>query len=197
IFGVNLTSSLVIGPDAPLAQTLGGMTVRLGERFLPLFFVSPSQVNLQLPSDLGEGTQVLTISPKGLPDVRTSFQVVRAAPGIFTQAVQGENLAVVTHEDGPPVTMASPARKGELLTLFGTGFGPTNRPRPEGFPVPRGEPFAIVDAVTMQVGDIAFASEGAFATPGRVGVDVVQFRLGDDVPGGANARVRLTINGQE
>ena len=197
IFGVNLTNSLVIGPEVPLAQTLGGLTVRLGERFLPLFFVSPSQVNLQLPSDLGEGTQVVTISVTGSPDVRTSFSVTRSAPGIFTQSVNGELFAVAAHEDGTPVTLDSPARKGELLSVYGTGFGPTNRPRPEGFPVPRGEPFLIADPIAVQIGDIAIASTTAFASAGRVGVDVVQFRLGEDVPGGANASVRLSINGQD
>jgi uncharacterized protein (TIGR03437 family) len=197
IFGVNLTNSLVIGPEVPLAQTLGGLTVRLGERFLPLFFVSPSQVNLQLPSDLGEGTQVVTISVTGSPDVRTSFSVTRSAPGIFTQSVNGELFAVAAHEDGSPVTLDSPARKGELLSVYGTGFGPTNRPRPEGFPVPRGEPFLIADPIAVQIGDIAIASTTAFASAGRVGVDVVQFRLGEDVPGGANASVRLSSNGQD
>src|SRR5256885_917050 len=43
----------------PLAQTLGGVTVRVGDRFMPLIFVSPSQINLQLPDDLPLGAQTI------------------------------------------------------------------------------------------------------------------------------------------
>ena len=66
----------------------------------------------------------------GLPDVQATFTVVRNAPGLF----QGEHsLAVATHEDGSPVTADAPAKSGELLTFYGTGFGPAERGRPFGF----------------------------------------------------------------
>src|SRR6185437_3487429 len=39
IFGVNLTGATATGPSAPLAQTLGGATVSLSGRYLPLIFV--------------------------------------------------------------------------------------------------------------------------------------------------------------
>ena len=45
------------GRTAPLAQTLGCVTVRTGDRLLPLFFVSPSQINVQLPDDTATGDQ--------------------------------------------------------------------------------------------------------------------------------------------
>src|SRR5207244_2956291 len=52
VFGANLASSVVVAPDGPLPQTLGGVTVLAGDRLLPLFFVSPAQLNVQLPDDL-------------------------------------------------------------------------------------------------------------------------------------------------
>jgi uncharacterized protein (TIGR03437 family) len=122
--------------------------------------------------------------------------VARAAPGIFSQAANGDLFAVAAHEDGSPVTLESPARKGEMLTVYGTGFGPTDRPRPEGFPVPASPALLLVDPVSIKLGDADIAASGAFATAGRVGVDAVQFRLGNEIPGG-NTPLRLTINGQE
>ena len=39
----------------PLTQALGCVTVKSGDRILPLFFVSPSQINVQLPDDMPLG----------------------------------------------------------------------------------------------------------------------------------------------
>ena len=196
VFGENLANALAVGPDSPLSQTLGGVTVRAGDRLLPLFFVSPSQINLLLPPEMAEGTQSLIVSTPGLPDVQSAFTVVRAAPGIFAQSLDGQSFAVAAHEDGSAVSADSPARKGELLTVYGTGFGPTDRPRPQGFAVPASPSFLITDAVNVQLGDVALTPVAAFAAVGRIGVDAVQFRVGEEAPSGS-LPLRITINGQD
>src|SRR5262249_39205061 len=137
IFGVNLAKDTVVAPDGLLPQTLGGLTVRVGDRLLPLLFVSPQQINLQLPDGMPAGNQVVTISPSGAAEVRAPFTVVRNAPGLFPVAADGQAMAMAMHEDGSAVTADAPAKSGELLTVYGTGFGPAERARPEGFPVPQ------------------------------------------------------------
>ena len=82
--------------------------MRAGDRLLPLFFVSPQQINLLLPPEMAEGNQSLTVSGPGTPEVQAAFTVVRAAPGIFAQALNGQTFAVATHEDGSPVAADSP-----------------------------------------------------------------------------------------
>lgn len=193
VFGVNLTNETVVAPDGMLPQTLGGLTVRVGERILPLLFVSPGQVNAQVPDDLSPGQQVLTISPSGSPEVRATFTVVRNAPGLFAVAANGQAMAMALHEDGSSVTIDAPARAGELLTLYGTGFGPAERARPEGFPIPPSTSYAIVDAVTVQAGEAAVTAEKAFAVAGRCGIDAVQFRLDSSISG--TVTLRISVNG--
>jgi uncharacterized protein (TIGR03437 family) len=191
IFGASLASDVSVGPDSPLTQTLGCVTVRLGDRLMPLFFVSPSQVNIQLPDDTPLGDQSLTVSCQGLPDVQAAFAVMRNAPGLFQDA---KSFGSVVHEDGSAVTSESPAKRGELLTLYGTGFGPTDHGRPFGFALPSAYP--IVDSVTVHAGDLAIPAEKAFAAAARIGVDAVQFRLGDGVEAG-NVALRVTVNGKD
>ncbi|HEX7569332.1 MAG TPA: hypothetical protein VF492_02390, partial [Verrucomicrobiae bacterium] len=77
IFGANLAAQTLVAPDGMLPQTMGGLTVRVGDRILPLFFVSPQQINAQVPDDLATGDYVLTISPASGPEVRAPFTVVR------------------------------------------------------------------------------------------------------------------------
>jgi len=196
IFGANLAPAVVVAPDGVLPQTLGGVTVMAGTSLLPLFFVSPAQINVQLPDDMAAGTQTLTVSSPGQPDVHATFTIVRNAPGLFSQVTNGQAFAVAIHEDGTPVTLDSPARHGELLTIYGTGLGPADHSRPEGFPVPQTPPYLIQDGVTVQLGDAALTPDTAFAAPGKVGIDAFQLRLGDSAPSATNASLHATVNGQ-
>jgi uncharacterized protein (TIGR03437 family) len=136
VYGASLSEESVVGPASPMSQTLAGVTVRIGDRLVPLFFVSPDQINLQLPTDLTPATYTMTVSPFGSKDVTAEFTVARNAPGVFQRADLDKQIALAMHEDGSVVSTASPARKGELLLLYGTGFGPLNRPRLAGLAIP-------------------------------------------------------------
>jgi uncharacterized protein (TIGR03437 family) len=197
IFGASLADAQAIGPDSPLSQALDCASVQVAGRLLPLFFVSPTQINAQMPDDLQPGPQNVTVSCTGMPDVQAPFTLVRNAPGLFQQPSGGQNFAVATHEDGSPVTVDAPAKSGELLSLYGTGFGPADHPRPVGFAIPATPPFRIVDLATVNAAGAAITPEKVFAAPGRVGVDVIQFRLGDGAPTGTNAQLYITVNGQD
>ncbi len=196
IFGASLALDTATGPASPLAQTLAGVTVRLGDMLLPLFFVSPSQINFQLPDEAPAGTQLLTVSAEGLPDVQAKFEIVRNAPGLFQQLINEQAFAVAVHEDGSAVTAETPARPGELLTVYGTGFGPADRARPTGFAVPQLPLLNITDAAEVSIAGLPAVSAAAFVAPGRVGVDAVQFWVPDDTPSG-NPALLVRINGQE
>jgi uncharacterized protein (TIGR03437 family) len=196
LFGSNLASATAVAPDGQLPQTLAGVTVHINDRLLPLFFVSPGQINLQLPADLEPGQATLAVSQPGQPDVQAPFNIVQDAPGLFAQTVNGQLFALAYHQDGSSVTTDSPAQRGELLTVYGTGFGPTSPVRPFGLPVPQSPVYAVQDAATVQVGDATLNVENAFAVPGHVGIDAVQFRLADGAPTGTNAGLSLTVNGQ-
>ena len=197
VFGASLTGSPITGPANPLAQTLGGVTVRVGQRFMPLLFVSPTQINLQLPDDIGLGQQTLTVSAQGQSDVQGSFTVVRDAPGLFPQTIKDQTFAVCFHQDGSPVTTDSPAVQGETLTLYGTGFGPATASRPEGFGAPASPALSLTDPIAVSVGDTPATVTNAYVLSGVVGVDVIQFQLGQGTPAGTNANLKVTVNGQD
>ena len=196
IFGANLAAAAVVGPSAPLVQTLGGVTASVGAEILPLYFVSPTQINAQLPPNLQPGQQTITISSPGAPSAQATFMVAADAPGVFPSTVSnGVTFGLATHADGSPVTTEAPAQAGETLTLYGTGFGPTAPARPEGFPVPASPPFLLTDTAAIQLGSASIAPSNAYALPGSVGVDIVQFVVPNGLPSGTNASLAVTING--
>lgn len=196
IFGANLASDVFVAQGSPLSQALGGVAVHLGDRLMPLFFVSPSQINVQLPSDLVAGPQTLTVSAQGQPDVQSTFTVAQDAPGLFPQSINGQTFALAFHADGSTVTPSAPAVAGETITVYGTGFGITSPARPIGFAVPASPAYTLVDSPTVQLSGATMPVVTAFALSGGIGLDAIQFTIGDGAPSNTNAQLVLTVNGQ-
>jgi uncharacterized protein (TIGR03437 family) len=196
VFGANLAVGTAVGPANLLPQTLGGVTAAIGQQFMPLFFVSPGQINFQLPDGIALGAQTLTIMPQGQPNVQVNFNLVRNAPGLFQQSINGQSFALAYHPDGSAITAAAPAQVGETITIYGTGFGPTNPARLEGFALPASPVYNIVDSVIVTAGSVTAPATAAFASAGSVGVDAAQFVITDPSVSGTNASVSVTINGQ-
>ena len=197
IFGANLAPQVTVGPGSPLAQTLDGVTVQLAGRLLPLFFVAPDEINVQIPSGLDPGEYTLIVSRTGQPDVRLQTQVLRNAPGLYQDTSGAEPVALAVHENGDRVSATAPARRGERVTVYGTGLGPCVRPRPDGFAVPDDPSFPLADPVEVSLGGAALAPEAAFAAPARVGLDAVVFRIPSDAAGGGAMDLKIRVNGVE
>lgn len=200
LYGANLAPAFESGPASPLAQTIAGVTVRVSERLLPLVFVSPEQINAQLPSDLREGDYTATVRWEGQPEVKASFQVVRNAPGLFSNLVEGQPFALGTRPDGSLLSADNPARRGETVTLLGTGFGPYQGPVLDGFAVPETVKLPLADKVEVLLGDRLIDPSFAGAAPGYVGLTALRFALPADLPTGAlelktrvNARTSNTV----
>ena len=87
IFGANLSTATARVSGTSYAATLGGVTVVLGGQACPLSYVSPTQINFQVPSNLSPGRYLLTVGP-------ASSEVIVAgiSPGIFT--VRGDGTGV-------------------------------------------------------------------------------------------------------
>lgn len=184
IYGVHLAPRYEAGPESPLAQSLAGVTVSLGERLLPLKFVSPEQINAQLFSDAPEGEQRLVLRQPEREPLEIPFRVARNAPGLFEREDEGRALALAFHEDGGLVSFARPARRGGVVVLWGTGFGPYRRPVPDGFAVPEGLLAELEDEVEVAAGERVLKPEWAGAATGQAGVTALRLRLPADLPPG-------------
>jgi uncharacterized protein (TIGR03437 family) len=198
IYGTNLSDSLQIGPTNPLAQTIGGVTVTLGDRLLPLIFVSPSQINAQVFSDLPDGNYTLVVHRSGQPDVPGAFTLKRNSPGLFTNATpDGLVYVAATHQDGSAVSPDNPAKLGETITAYGTGFGPYDHKIVDGFITPSGDTWNVADPVTVQAAGLTLQPAFAGAAVGMVGITIVQVQLTPDMPTAAPVQFAVTVNGAQ
>jgi uncharacterized protein (TIGR03437 family) len=195
IYGTNLAPALQVGTSNPLPQSLGNITVTVGNYLLPLLFVSPSQINAQLPVELVDGAYTLLVSQTGQPDVSASLTVSRDAPAMFTQATaQNVPLVLALHQDGTLVTFASPAIHGETISIYGTGFGPYVTTTVDGFFVPATPANAVADPVTLTIGTVTKTPDFAGAAPGAVGLTLIQLTITDDLPTATSVNMQVQVN---
>jgi uncharacterized protein (TIGR03437 family) len=194
IFGDSLSPVLEIGRVNPLSQTIAGVTVTVNDRILPLLYVSPTQINAQVPSDLGDGDYTLAVHNSGQDDISATFSVARNSPGLFFQTLNSQQYALALHDDGSVVTPDSPAKAGETLSLLGTGFGPYNGQVIDGFFPPDPAP-AVVDSVVLSTGDQVMSTMSSSAAPGYTGLTLTKFKVPDSMQSGTTVPVKVTING--
>ncbi|HTW67260.1 MAG TPA: hypothetical protein VME17_21720 [Bryobacteraceae bacterium] len=193
IFGQNLAPGVQVGPGNPLAQTLSGVTVTVNDSILPLMFVSPQQINAQLPSSLAPGDYTLEVQNAGQSPISGNFTVARDAPGLFFQTINSVDYAMALHPDGSLVSTASPAAAGETISLLGTGFGPYQQTVLDGF-FPPNPPPAVTDTVTLSVAGVNPSSTST-AAPGFVGAVQTQFQVPSGLASGTPVPVFVTIDG--
>lgn len=197
IYGESLGADVSVGPNSPLAQTLGGLAVTLQDRIIPLYFASPQQINAQLPSDLAEGTYTLTVTTAASQTVTAEFTVARDAPGVFTRPVDGKPVVMATREDGQAVTPDTRVHSGEIITFYGTGFGPYDRPAVDGFAFPDFPEYKVADTVEILTADQqVYAPEWAGGAAGFTGMVAVRFRVPDALPPGANWEFAVRVGGR-
>jgi uncharacterized protein (TIGR03437 family) len=120
-----------------MPTSLEGVQVLVEGQPAAIHFVSPGQVNFQAPSGLLEGWARVEIRTPGGIDSAFVY-ASREAPGFFQLDGNG-NLAAL-HPDGVPVGangpgapyVGRPAMAGEVIAIYGTGFGPTSPALPAG-----------------------------------------------------------------
>jgi uncharacterized protein (TIGR03437 family) len=122
--------------DAGFAPTkLGGIEVSVGGRKAYVNYVSPGQINAQVPANVGVGPQpVIVTTPSGTSTAFT-INVESVKPGLLAPpsfTVSGAQHVVALFPDNttyvlPPGAIpglnSRRARPGETITLYGIGFG--------------------------------------------------------------------------
>lgn len=127
IYGANLaagtaqvgTADLVSGY---LPQTFQGTSVTINGNPAYIDYASPSQLNVQAPTDASTGTVTVTVTTASGSSTITAT-MAQAMPGIF--AASGYALAV-RPSDGAILSASVPAKPGDLISLYATGLGATS-----------------------------------------------------------------------
>ncbi|MBI3665268.1 MAG: hypothetical protein HY236_03435 [Acidobacteria bacterium] len=157
---------------------LGNVSVFFGQVQAPLLFVSPLQINAQAPIDIRPGEWL----------VRVRVQTLEGSEKVLLKDYSPGLFLPFRHCDGAPVARETPARPGEIILFFGTGFGQTAPPIFSGqfapqkpIPLdPRTSLEATIGGIPLAADDILFAG----LAPGYAGLYQFNLRVPTSAPSG-------------
>ncbi|SPE32839.1 putative Tripeptidyl-peptidase I [Candidatus Sulfopaludibacter sp. SbA3] len=185
VYGQALASRTETASSLPLPLTLSGVTAAVNGVPAPLYFVSPDQINVQIPYESGIGTAMLEVNNNG-QIFTTAFRVDLAGPGIFTDAANN-------------TVPFSTGSRGQVLTLFITGDGQVSPPIATGTTPPPDTPLTELprpdQPVTLTVGGINAFVFFVGIPSGLVGVTQLNFQVPQSAPLGAQPVV-VTVGGR-
>jgi uncharacterized protein (TIGR03437 family) len=160
IYGSNLAPAAAIwAGDFP--TSLGGTSVTIDSKPAYLWYVSPGQINLQVPDDSASGTVPVTISTAGgtasgvvtLGSYAPSLSLFSARyPATIAPASGGGNSGAGYDYIGPAGAFSFPSRPikaGETILLYGVGFGPTTNSVSPGKLFSGAAPCTVFPTVTI------------------------------------------------
>ncbi|MGH8247504.1 MAG: hypothetical protein ACREUU_13855, partial [Gammaproteobacteria bacterium] len=130
IFGSNLASGNLGATSTPLPTTLGDTSVIFMagniQHAAPLFFVSPGQINAQMPFEILTVSNATVVVRRNTgTSIQRTLAIGLVSPGIFTANQQGTGPGAILHADSfQAVSDSAPARPGETILIYCTGLGP-------------------------------------------------------------------------
>ena len=167
VFGSGFAASTTQFSSAPLTNKLGGVSVNVNNQPAPILFVSPSQINFQVPYETPVGTATVTVTGNSLTSSAVNVPVMTAAPGLFFDS---SGHAIVQNQDFSLNTTQNPAKAGSTIIAYLTGSGPLNNPVQDGAVAPAA-PLSSATSTTSATFDTVTAQVSFTGlTPGFIGL---------------------------
>ncbi len=142
VYGSALASVAVGTGNAPLPNIFSGTQILVNGNPVPLFYVSPGQVNTELPLELSTNQKHSVLAFfNNIPAIPDSITIAPATPAILASG----GAAFAQRADGSFVSSAAPAKPGEALVFYLIGMGATTPAVPTG----QGTPQSPLSNVTL------------------------------------------------
>lgn len=207
LFGVALAPAVAAATSTPLPTVLAGTAVKVrdsagSERLAPLFFVSPTQINYQVPPDTANGAALITIVKADGTAPSAATQIAPIAPGLFAANANGQDVAAgvvlrvkpnasriidpIAQFDAAqnkfvavPIDLDPPDNE-IFLVLFGTGLRFPSSPA----------------ATTIKIGGLALPVIYAGPQGTLIGLDQINVKLPRELSGRGEIEVELKVDEQ-
>lgn len=196
LYGVNLaytTRALVQDDISGVALPTGlagtGVKVLVAKMPVPLLYVSPTQVNFVVPPGLPPGPVEIQLGLDSRFGPAVHVPLHEAAPALFHLDPE---YAIAARVSGAVITRESPARGGEIVSLYATGLGATNPRAPLNQIVTRAARLARFEEFRVMLDGVALPRESvlyAGLAPGFAGLYQINIVLPEVVP--RNPEIRI------
>jgi uncharacterized protein (TIGR03437 family) len=206
----NWTNSIKNSSTGALPTVLDNVSVMIGGQPAYVFYLSSTQIDVLTPN-IGFGPLAVTVTNATGTSNAVMITSQADVPGFFEwpnamAMTPGDTSQqpVATHADytiaaanGTFTTASVPAKPGETIVLWGSGFGTTSPANPFGVAIPTaGGPFISTATVSVMINNqpATVYQNMAFLTAGNAGL----FQVGVTVPAGladGTYPISVTVNG--
>ncbi len=196
VFGSQLSPVNMATSEIPLPTALANSCLTVNGQPVPILFVSPNQINAQMPFESVGNVTLILRTPGGVSN-NFNLQVLPTAPSVFMSGVAGPetNLPTIVRSDnGLLVTDSNPIHRSsnEYLVIYLTGLGQTNPAVGDGLPAPS-SPLAIaLNTPAVSLGGVQLPIAYYGLTPGEVGVYQINVKIPNNIPTGLSIPLSIT-----
>jgi len=160
--------------EGKLPTTLDGVSVTVGGAPAYVYYISPSQINFIVPEGIS-GDQPVTVSNAAGTSAAETVTVNSFGPAFFgwpdSQVVATRQDFTLAAANGTFAgTTTVPAKPGDTIILWGTGFGSTIPAAPLGIETPSSETYNTSTLPTIDIDKVPAKVLGAALAPGFAGL---------------------------
>jgi uncharacterized protein (TIGR03437 family) len=189
VFGNQLSPVNLATSEVPLPTALADSCLTVNGLPMPILFVSPNQVNAQIPFQTVGNVTLILRTPGGTSD-NYNLQILPGAPSVFQVNAPGEQNvtvpAIIRNDDGGLVTDSHPIHRtgNTALVIYGTGLGQTAPAVQNGTPSPQSPLAVAISQPVVTLGGVPLPLIYFGLTPGEVGVNQINVSVPSNVPVG-------------
>jgi uncharacterized protein (TIGR03437 family) len=193
IYGSNLSPVNVATSDIPLPTALGDSCLTVNGLPIPVLFVSPTQINAQLPFQTTGNVTVMLHTPGGVSD-NYNLTIQPQAPGVFLVPVDGVSDSVpnvVRMTNQTIVTDSNPVHHGDQLVIYVNGMGQTIPPVDAGVPAPSDPQAVPLIAPRVHLGTTELPVQSYGLAPGQIGVFQIEVSVPKSAATGLSVPLKI------
>ncbi|MCU1335952.1 MAG: hypothetical protein JWO19_1533 [Bryobacterales bacterium] len=197
VLGTNLSGTNQATSEVPLPTVINDSCLTVNGQPVHMMFVSPTQVNAQMPAQAGGNVAIIMHTPGGVSN--TFYLTVGAsAPAVFLSGTLGDqtNLpTVVRWSNGLLVTSTNPVHRNDILVIYLTGLGAVNPSVNDGDPAPLSPLSETLTTPVVKIGGVEAPVLFSGLVPGYVGLYVLNISVPGTTPQGLSVPLTITQDG--
>lgn len=227
--GTNMASQTLVANSTPLALQMQTSTddvsVTVNGITVPMYYITPTVVSLQLPWGTTTGTATMVVTRNGVPSNPVTFQVGQVSPGIYTTNRVGSGMAwaifastsklnskaQVAQSNNVSTYVGGAATAGDILYIYAAGLGPPKdttkavdgqAPCPLTNNVPGPCPagynasnYATLNTPVVTIGGVPAKVNASILDPTYPGLYLVFFTVPAGSPKGSTVPVQIEVGG--
>jgi uncharacterized protein (TIGR03437 family) len=192
VFGSNLAATTATADRFPLPRMLAGVQLFVNGVPVPLFYVSPTQINFQVPFGIASPSTLVEVVSSAGVSASIPAPVTPLQPGLFFAPSTG--IGAMRFPSDGSIAAQRAARPGELVELYAAGLGAVDSAPEVGEPASGFFLARTVLEPTVSIGGRVLPATFSGLAPGFAGLYQINFDLPQDLLPG-RYELLVTVDG--